>query len=162
MNGLFYRGPSLEKLHTDYALRGRIDEKAPVVSTSSVVVNAPVDRVWEVMSDLRGWPAWYPQYRVLDLTETAPGAFFRWQLGSMKITSRFAVIDPGRELTWTGVVFGFKAVDRHLLEPLDDARTRVTMSESLAGPFASVLYGSDKLREGHERYLSALKTEAEK
>ncbi|GIH29253.1 hypothetical protein Aph01nite_75630 [Acrocarpospora phusangensis] len=161
MSALFYRGPSLDDLHTEYAAKGRIDERAPVTSSSSVVVNAPVERVWALLSDLRGWPGWYPEYQVLDLGVMAPGERFRWKLGGLKITSRFAVVEPRRELTWSGVVFGYRAVDRHLLEPLDGGRTRVTMSESLAGLFASVLYGTDKLRQGHDRYLAALKAAAE-
>ncbi|GAA0401153.1 hypothetical protein Acor_38840 [Acrocarpospora corrugata] len=162
MSALLYRGPALEDLHTGYAMKGRIDERAPVTSSSTVVVDAPVTQVWKVLSDLRGWSAWYPEHQVLELGAMAPGESFRWRIGSLKITSRFAVVDPGRELTWSGVVFGYRAVDRHLLEPLDGGHTRVTMSESLAGLFASVLYGPDKLRQGHDRYLAALKAEVEK
>lgn len=60
---LFYAGPSLTELHERYASQGRIDEAAPVRSTSHVVVDAPVDRVWRVLADLPGWPRWYPARR---------------------------------------------------------------------------------------------------
>ncbi|GAA3041306.1 SRPBCC family protein [Streptosporangium longisporum] len=159
MSKLFYRGPSSAVLHAEYAARGRIDTEAPVTSASSVVVDATPAQVWEVISDLRNWPRWAPGYEVLQLGETAPGATFRWRLGGVRITSRFAVVAPGRELTWSGVVFGYKAVDQQLLEALPGGRTRVTMRESLAGPLVSLIFGVDKLRTGHERYLAALEKE---
>ncbi|MGV9779607.1 SRPBCC domain-containing protein [Streptosporangium sp. NPDC003464] len=159
MSKLFYRGPSLAVLHTDYATRHRIDAEAPVTSESSVVIDATPAQVWEVLTDLRNWPAWAPDYEVLELGEMAPGADFHWRLGKVRIRSRFAVVAPGRELTWSGVVFGYKAVDQQVLEALPDGRTRVTMRESLAGPLVSLFFGADKLRAGHDRYLAALKAE---
>jgi hypothetical protein len=68
------------------------------------------------------------------------------------------VVDPYRELIWTGTFFGFKAVDRHLLEPIDGGRTRVTIQESLAGPLLPLFYSATRLRAGHEEWLGALKT----
>ncbi|MET8340381.1 SRPBCC domain-containing protein [Streptosporangium canum] len=159
MSKLFYRGPSLPTLHADYAARHRIDTGAPVTSESSVIIDATPAQVWEVMADLRNWPAWAPGYEVLELDEMAPGAEFRWRLGGVRIKSRFAVVAPDRELTWSGVVFGYKAVDQQVLEALPGGRTRVTMRESLAGPLVSLFFGVDKLRAGHDRYLAALTTE---
>ncbi|MGW0802431.1 SRPBCC domain-containing protein [Nonomuraea sp. NPDC002799] len=159
MRSLFQRGPSLTTLHADYAAQGRIDDEAPVTSESSVVVDATPAQVWEVLTDLRNWPSWAPGYEVLRLDEITPGAGFRWRLGKVKIASTFAVVAPGRELTWSGLVFGYKAVDQQILEALPGGRTKVTMRESLAGPLVSLVFGAGKLRAGHERYLAALETE---
>ncbi len=53
--------PSLATLHDEYALRGRIDEAAPVTNTSSVLIDASPDRVWDVLAACaagrRGRPA---------------------------------------------------------------------------------------------------------
>ncbi|WP_066365399.1 SRPBCC family protein [Herbidospora mongoliensis] len=153
----------MSDLHTDFAMKGRIDERAPVRNTSSIEIDAPAAEVWALLFDLRGWERWWPEHKVLELGEIAPGEGYRWRLGGVKISSRFAVVTEGRELTWSGVVLGvYKAVDRNLVEPLPDGRTRVTISESLAGPLAALLYPAAKLRVGHERFLSAIKKEAEK
>jgi hypothetical protein len=85
-----------------------------------------------------------------------------WVNGRARIRSRFAVVDPGRELTWTGISTGAKAVDRHVLEATDDAATRVRSEESMAGPLLVLFYNSAKLRTGMEQWLTALKTAAEK
>ncbi|GAB1817028.1 SRPBCC family protein [Herbidospora sp. RD11066] len=150
-------------LHRDYAMKGRIDERAPVTNTSSIEVDAPIEKVWGLMIDLRGWERWWPAHKVLELGEIAPGERYRWRLGGVKITSRFAVVAEGRELTWSGVVLGvYKAVDRNTVEALPGGRTRVTISESLTGPLARLLYPSAKLRVGHEAFLNAIKTESER
>ncbi|MGI5238376.1 SRPBCC family protein [Dactylosporangium sp. CA-139066] len=146
----------LAVLHREYALQGRIDAAAPVTSESSIVIDAPPQRVWAVLADLRSWPEWSPKRRVLRLGEMAPGVSFRWKLGAVAVNSTFAVVEPGRELTWSGVVAGYKAVDQQVLEPLPGGRTRVTMRESLDGPLVRVLFGAKRLRAGHEEYLREL------
>lgn len=55
---------SLATLHDDHALRGRIDDDAPVTSASTVLIDAPAARVWEVLADLRGWERWAPAFRL--------------------------------------------------------------------------------------------------
>ncbi|GLV52277.1 hypothetical protein TBS_28420 [Thermobispora bispora] len=158
---LFHRGPSLAALHDEYAARGRIDHEAPVRSSSGTVVAAPAERVWAIMADVASWPSWASNLQVLELGEVRPGETFRWRLGPVTIRSRFARVDPGRELTWTGTFFWYRAVDRHVLEPPGDGTTRVTIEESLAGPLLPLLYGEARLRANHERWLAELKAVAE-
>jgi hypothetical protein len=75
--------------------------------------------------------------------------------------STFAVVNPGRELTWTGRFLGYKAVDQHLLEPAGNGRTTVTIRESLAGPLLPLLYRPSQLQAGHQRWLTVLKNTLE-
>jgi hypothetical protein len=159
---LFYAGPSLAVLHREYARKGRIDESAPVTNISSLVVNAPVHRVWAVLSDLRNRAIWDADFRLRELIEVAPDASFRWTIRGARIRSTFAVVEPDRELSWSGISFGLKAVDRNLLEPVDADHTTVTLQESLAGPLLTLFYSPARLRAGHEAYLIALKTFAER
>ncbi|MGI5485355.1 SRPBCC family protein [Microtetraspora malaysiensis] len=158
---LFYSGPALTVLHDEYARHGRVDPNAQLVSSSSVVVDAPVERAWTVMADLATWPRWASNLEIVELSDVRPGAPFRWKLNGVALRSRFAVVTPERELTWTGVFFGYKAVDRHVLEPLDGGRTRITVEESLAGPLLPLFYSERKLRANHERWLAELKAAVE-
>jgi hypothetical protein len=48
---LFYSGSSVGVLHEEYAKKGRIDEKAPITTTCEVRIEAPVERVWELLSN---------------------------------------------------------------------------------------------------------------
>jgi hypothetical protein len=159
---LWYRGPSLETLHEEYAKRGRVDEVAPVRSFCEVEIDAPVDTVWDLLSRPTAWPAWDPD--IHDVTATEPAAVdvpFVWSSGRSRMRSRFAVVEPGREITWTGVSAGAKAVHRHLLDAPSPDRTRVRCEESMAGPLLGLFYDSDKMHATLEAWLHALKAAAE-
>jgi hypothetical protein len=160
---LFYRGPSIDVLHEEYAKKGRIDARAPVGAAREIRIEAPVGRVWELLVNVPAWGTWDRGVHDVHLDSTvAADARFTWVNGRARIRSRFAVVNPGRELTWTGISTGAKAVDRHVLEATDDAATRVRSEESMAGPLLVLFYNSAKLRTGMEQWLTALKTAAEK
>jgi hypothetical protein len=151
----------LATLHDEYALRGRIDDTAPVTSSSEIVIDAPAQRVWEVLADLRGWQTWAPGFRVRALDAVEPGREFRWAQDGTPLRSRFAIVEPGRELSWTGSALGlYRAVDRMVLTA-EGGRTRVTLQESFDGPLARLVFGERKLRAAHETRLTALKSHVE-
>lgn len=159
---LFYAGPPLEVLHEEYAKRGLLDEHAPVKSVSSITIDAPVARVWQLISDMREWPRWRSDARVTELGAIEPDASFRWKIRGASVASTFAVVTPERELTWTGLAMGWlKAIDRYRLAPAADGRTTVTFAESLAGPLLTLFYREGRLRKGHQDMLRMLKTAAE-
>jgi uncharacterized protein YndB with AHSA1/START domain len=162
LNGLFYGGPSIEALHEEYAKKGRIDEEAPVKASREVHIEAPVERVWRLLSDPRGWGTWYPDIHDVHLNlGVEADARFDWANGKAHMRSRFAVVEAEREITWTGVAYGAKAVHRHILEPTDGGATRVFSEESMAGPLLVLLYNRAKLEAEMEQWLSALKSAAE-
>ena len=159
---LFYAGPAIGVLHEEYAKKGRIDEEAPVKASSEVLIEAPVGRVWELLSNVAGWGSWYPDVHDVRLDSGVEAdARFAWRNGKARIRSRFAVVDAGQEITWTGVSSGAKAVHRHVLEAAGDGATRVFSEESMAGPLLVLFFDGAKLRAGMEGWLAALKTAAE-
>lgn len=160
---LFYSGPSIEVLHEEYAKGGRIDGNAPIRASRELRIEAPVDRVWELLADVPAWHTWDAGVHDVHLDSTvAADARCTWANGRARMKSRFAVVDPGRELTWTGTSAGAKAVDRHVLRATDDGATRVYTQESMAGPLLVLFYSSAKLQTGMEQWLAALKTAAER
>lgn len=162
LEGLFYGGPGIGVLHEEYAKRGRIDGAAPVKACGEIRIEASVERVWEVLVDLPGWEAWAPDVRGVRLdSAVVVDARFAWAVGGTRIKSRFAVVEPGRELTWTGTALWTKAVDRHLLESTGDGAMRLCLEESLAGALVPLFFGSAKLKAQHQRWLTAFKTAVE-
>jgi hypothetical protein len=155
------RGPDIETLHADYASRGRIDEAAPIVASYTLHIEAPVTRVWEVLSRPERWPAIEPAITHVRLDcGVVAGGRFTWRNGKARLTSRFAVVDPERELTWTGTGLGAKVVHRHVLEPTRDAKTSLFTEESMTGPLVALFFRSDKLRLALERWLTAISVAA--
>jgi len=159
---MFYRGPSRHTLHEEYAKRGRIDAQAPIVSLSEIVVAAPVDAVWHRLVNLLDWPSFAPSIRDVRIeTGIEVDAYFRFRLYNFPIRARFAVIDPGRQLTWTGESLWFTAIDRHTVEPVADDATRVSIAESFSGLFAVPLMSPKRLKAQHEEWLRSFKQAVE-
>ncbi|MDI2127560.1 SRPBCC family protein [Yinghuangia seranimata] len=159
---LFYRGPAVDVLHTEYAQRGRRDEKAPILADFEIEVKAPPECVWEVLADPAGWHLFDPNISdVLVDGPVAPGTRFTWRMGRAAIRSRFAVVDPEREITWTGSSSGANVVHRHLLSLTASGCTLLRTEESMAGLFATLFYNSAKLQTQLEHWLTSVKRAAE-
>jgi uncharacterized protein YndB with AHSA1/START domain len=159
---LFYGGPPIGVLHEEYAKKGRVDDKAPVRASYEVLIEAPVERVWGLLSDVPGWGNWNPEVHDVRLdSRVEADARFEWRNGKARIRSRFAVVGAEREIAWTGVSSGAKAVHRHVLEPAGPGVTRVFSEESMAGPLLVLFFDGAKLQAGMEEWLATLKTAAE-
>lgn len=87
---------------------------------------------------------------------------FAFTLNKFPIQAVFAVVEPNKELSWTGSSLWTKAIDRMTLEPLSDATTRLQIEESLSGAFISLFMSQQQLTTQHMAWLTAIKKEAEK
>lgn len=155
---LFYSGPSLQTLHEEYAKQGRIDENAPVYSSSEIYINAPVERVWAKLVDIPSWPTFDPAFSKVTLeSDVTVDARFQFTLKGFPIRATFAVVNPGRELTWTGLSLWFKAIDSHKMEPTSDGGTHYTIRESFAGNLAALFMSGEQLGKQHKQWLVAFK-----
>ncbi len=159
---LFYRGPATETLYNDYARQRRIDHIAPITASHEVIVDAPVGRVWQLLSQPENWAEVDPGISDVNVDGAViEGRRFSWRSGRTRMTSRFAVVDVEREMTWIGAAFGSKVVHRHVLTAIDENTTRLYSEESMAGPLLILLYSSTKLSGALQKWLSAIKTRAE-
>jgi uncharacterized protein YndB with AHSA1/START domain len=137
---------------------------APVVSAYEVEIDAPIDRVWGVLTAIEAWPAWNPDVR--SVTVDGPveeGTAFRWKAGPGTITSRIEHLDRPRLVAWSGRTLGIRAVHVWRLEARN-GKTLARTEESYDGLVARVLRRS--LQKTLDTALtdgaSYLKAEAEK
>jgi uncharacterized protein YndB with AHSA1/START domain len=141
-----------------------IDRSAPVVGSAEIEIAADAETVWEVLTDVNGWPGWNPDVKSVALVgEVAEGAEFRWKTGSGTITSRFERLDRPRLAAWTGRVFGIEAVHVWRLEPRNGG-TVVHTEESFGGLIAGLLRRPLRktLAKALDSGTRALKAEAER
>lgn len=100
-------------------------------------VAAPVDRVWEVLSDIDHWPEWTDSVTSAKRLEQGPlqvgsrAVLFQPRIGKAVWTVTELV--PGRSFTWLQTGPGVRATACHQLEPLPDGGTRVHLAIQLTG-----------------------------
>ncbi|MFQ1002365.1 SRPBCC family protein [Modestobacter sp. SSW1-42] len=89
----------------------QIDSGAPVVSRHEILIDAPLQVIWDLHVDVAGWPSWHSQ---IDGTQPrgplAPGAVFGWQTAGLDITSTVAQLDAPHRVVWGGPAHGITGV----------------------------------------------------
>jgi hypothetical protein len=141
-----------------------IDRSAPAIAEGEIQIGVTPETVWEVIADVPAWPLWNPDVKSMKVEgPVAPGTTFRWKAGSSSLVSTLKVVDPPREIAWTGVTMGIHAVHVFQFEPSGDG-IRARSAESFRGLIPTVLRGYSRkvLQRGIDRILALLKAEAER
>ena len=141
-----------------------INRSAPAVAEGSTQIAAPPESVWDVLSDLAAWPTWNRDVRSVTFQgPLAPGSEFRWKAGRSSLVSTLQVVEPPREIGWTGVTMGIHAVHVFRFEP-DGGGTMARSEESWRGLIPSLLKGYSRttLQRGIDGVLASLKAESER
>jgi uncharacterized protein YndB with AHSA1/START domain len=88
-----------------------INENAPVITRDEIRIEAPLELVWAVQTDVAGWPRWRSDVDgVIADGPLAPGVSFRWQTAGLDITSTVVAVEPMRRLEWGGPAAGITGV----------------------------------------------------
>ena len=110
-----------------------INAEAPVVTRDEIVIRAPIQTIWDIQTDVSGWPSWQPDVDGAEadgpLTE---GSVFRWQTAGLDITSTVEKVDAPRRIVWGGPAQGIVAVHVWTLEEQDEG-VLVRTAESWEG-----------------------------
>lgn len=140
-----------------------VNPSAPAVGASEALIHAPIDIVWQVLSDFEGWPTWNPSVSFIQLNGPFEvGMTFVWVAGGSKIVSRVEEIEPPHRLVWSGTTWGIRAI--HVWNLAErDAGTHVHTTESFEGLVAKLFAGRMKkmLAEALSQGTSALKEASE-
>jgi hypothetical protein len=135
----------------------------------SIVINAPVERVWEVFRDFASYPEWNPFLRSFEgRIEPAEKVSVKMDMGpvTMPIKPVLTVVEPPRELSWVveqGSSFLY-TVNRHFrFDPLGDSRTHFVQSEESAGFLSPVVsaFLFVPVVKGYRKFNLALKERVE-
>jgi uncharacterized protein YndB with AHSA1/START domain len=141
-----------------------INRNAPATAEAELRIDADPQTVFAVISAIDQWPSWNPDVKSVSVEgPVQPGMVFRWKAGPSSLTSVLQVVDPPREIAWTGTTMGIKAV--HVFQfRASDGGTMARSEESWEGLIASLLKGYSRktLDKGIRSVLTNLKTEAER
>jgi len=105
-------------------------------------IDAPADRVWQVMVDAERWHEWTPsvtRIKLLDHRPLAVGSVAvirqpRFPPARWKVTA----IESGRSFTWVSIGPGVRVVAHHSVEPAGPS-SEATLSFEYRGVFGGLL-----------------------
>ncbi|HNW61243.1 MAG TPA: SRPBCC family protein [bacterium] len=142
----------------------QVNEKAPAYAMREAYINAPIQLVWSILTDLEKWPEWNDSVKTMDLQgKVAAGTEFRWTAGGLKIRSRIEQVDAPKRIVWSGRTIGIRAMHSWTFTEEKEG-TKVRTEESFEGWMVKLLARpmNRSLSDALEQGLAALKKEAEK
>lgn len=128
-------------------------------------IQAPVGRVWALMTDAAGFPRWNSTVKSLE-GRIAAGQTIRLVAAiAPERTFNLAVIEftPEKRMVWSDGNVMFKGVRTYTFEPRPDGSTDFSMAEVYTGLMLPLIAGSlPDFRPSFEQYAADLKRTAEK
>ena len=110
-----------------------IDENAPVITRDEILIDAPLDTIWGLQTDISSWSQWQPDIDASTIEGPLEvGTVFRWQTYGLSIESTIQEIDAPRRIVWSGLAHGITAIHVWTMTPSED-RVLVHTEESWDG-----------------------------
>lgn len=110
-----------------------INESAPVIVRHSITIEAPIERVWELHTNVDRWTDW--QHDITDTTGPSPlaiGTSFTWTSFGFTVTSTVYAFDANARVLWGGEAGGIMGIHEWIFETTATG-TLVSTTESFAG-----------------------------
>ncbi|GAA1752937.1 SRPBCC family protein [Streptomonospora arabica] len=140
-----------------------IDASAPVVVRREIAVDAPLERVWRLHTDVASWPRWQPDITAAQAAgPLRVGDAFRWSTAGLDIESTVYVVEKPHRILWGGPAHGITGVHLWTFEAAGSS-VRVRTEESWDGePVRADAAGMRAaLDESLAAWLAHLKSAAE-
>ncbi|WP_020124768.1 SRPBCC family protein [Streptomyces canus] len=109
-----------------------IDHSAPVIVRASCEINAPIDQVWEIHSNVPAWPQWQKDIRVAEIDgELAAGSNITWGAWGYDglFPAHIGLIEHQRRTVWSGANAGIYGIHAFTFTPRGHV-TEVETAES--------------------------------
>ena len=116
-----------------------INNNAPVKYSKRITINAPVEKVWNILADIDNWKDWQTSVTNSKINgELKPGTTFNWKSNGLKIHSTLHTVEPLEYIGWTGKSLGSFAVHNWTLKDIN-GKTEVLVEESMEGFLVGLL-----------------------
>jgi uncharacterized membrane protein len=110
--------------------------------THTQTIDAPVDVVWQLSTDVTDWPSYMPTVRSVERLDEGPLRFGSRarikQPGQRTAVWEVMSIEPGREFSWRSKRRGMSLTGIHRVVP-DGRGSRNTLTIQMTGPLAPVM-----------------------
>lgn len=110
-----------------------IDRTAAVVAHHEIDIEAPLERVWDVHTNVDQWPTWNAEVTAARLEGAfVPGTSFTWTSYDFTVTSTIYEVEHRARTLWGGAAQGIMGTHEWVFEPTEEG-VRVATTESFAG-----------------------------
>jgi len=141
-----------------------------MIIEATIQINAPLQLVWDVFSDISNWGEWNPVCRECRLDEgnaLVKGSYISFELTPIILPIRIAPsvehCEPGKKVVWAGSKMGIHAEHEFYFKE-NDAGVELKSIEHFKGPmlfFAKMMFLPSRLHGLTIRLLNAIKEKAE-
>jgi uncharacterized membrane protein len=77
------------------ARAGAIESDAPIKAAAEIVIQAPAEKVWSVLTAVNDWPKWQSDIKEAELFGPfESGAAFTWSIGATHVQSKIELVEP--------------------------------------------------------------------
>lgn len=138
---------------------------------TETTIDAPADRVWEILADFDSYPEWNPLIpSATGYAEVGATAHIRLAIGSLQVPVAVEVVraEPGRELCWVGPAQEWlrrlgRGTHFFRIAKIDEGRVRFEHGEEFEGIVVPNRFARAErfLTRGYEALNRALKRRAE-
>jgi hypothetical protein len=108
-----------------------------------ITIAAPIERVWDVYSDVERWPTWTASVTSVELVagdRISVGAKARIKQPRFpRLTWTVTEIEPSRSWTWVTRTIGSTTTASHELRAIDGESTHVVQTITQRGPLGAVV-----------------------
>jgi hypothetical protein len=140
-----------------------IDSDAPVLAHHQIDINAPLEAVWQLQTDVNGWPAWQTEITLARLDGPfQPGASFTWTSYGFTVTSTLYAVDERARTLWGGAGSGIIGIHEWIYRETPTGVHIVTQESFSGEPVAADATGMQSaLDTSLTDWLQHLKATAE-
>lgn len=132
---------------------------ASVIAKDTIVINAPIEKVWNVLTGIDGWPQWQTGVtKAVIKGSLQKGTDFEWESKGINFSSTIHTCNHYKSFGWTGTTFGAQAIHNWTFKERE-GKTLVIVEESLEGILPTIMkhtFQSD-LEKGMKRSLEDLR-----
>ncbi len=114
--------------------------------SSSVEINAPLEKVWTLVDNLEEWSEWIPSIKKIERVPEGPltvgsqlSVTLKVSRIRVKLVMTITEFVPQRAVVMQGKALGTKLTRFYTLEPVN-GKTRVTIGGEVSGPLAWLAY----------------------
>lgn len=143
-------------------LRPKKASRPPIEVRVETLVRAPAERVWDLLSNVEGWPSWHRACKWVRV-ERASGAgqtvSFRWKAHPVELSSTVVDSHRPRSFAFTADATGLHAEHAFTMRRTPDGRNTVVVShETQVGPLPRLgrVYLAKRLRAANQAWLDDL------